>query len=114
MSALTGTHPLPGYPSLYQDSNNIITNKEGEFPHPPSSFLYPKSLQSILLDLLQYEPDKRLGLGEALNQLKVCCRRQSVVGRLELRRSVKEKGSTSRVEVSERYIQSCMWVVIYV
>lgn len=105
MSAITGTHPLPGYPASHRDSNDITIYTEGEFPSPSASFPYPKSFHSIMLDLIQCEPTRRLGLGEALNQLKVCCRRKSVVSRSELRKPIREEqcAEVSTVQRAEKF-----------
>ena len=66
-------HPLPDYPLGYTDNGWIRYSDEDLVPVP--SF-YPNSFASIVQDLLHADPTRRLSLGEALKQLRVCCIRQ--------------------------------------
>ena len=126
----TGDHPLPDYPLGYSQQGVIHYTPQDLSPLPP---LYPKSFRSIVGDLLQAEPDKRLSLSEAAKQLKVCClRKQSVssvgdlqeevlrvkqerdlamVGREEGREGERSgSGREGRREGGEREIESKMMV----
>ena len=66
-------HPLPDYPLGYMDSGRVHYSDEDLIPVP--SF-YPNSFASIVQDLLHADPSRRMTLGEALKQLRVCCIRQ--------------------------------------
>ena len=63
-------HPLPDYPLGYMDNGWIRYSDEDLVPVP--SF-YPNSFASIVQDLLHADPTRRMSLGEALKQLRVCC-----------------------------------------
>ncbi len=94
MSISTGTHPLPGYPTTYTDRSNTISYSKGNILPIPRA--YPKSFHSIIQDLLVCEPERRLCVGEALNQLKVCCWKRKTVSLSELRGlSAREEGNES-------------------
>ncbi len=66
----TGDHPLIDYP-LGHTTDESIEYILQDIPPLPSSF--PNSFCSIMLDLLNPDPNKRLKLSEALTQLRVCC-----------------------------------------
>ena len=69
-----GEHPLPDYP-LGFSNNGSVSYSIQDLPALPAS--YHKSFCSIITDMLQPSPAKRLPMEEAQNQLRVCCLRKS-------------------------------------
>lgn len=70
-----GEHPLPDYPLGYTKNGVVSYSIRDCRALPP---YYPKSFCSIISDLLHTSPEKRLPIGEALKQLRLCCvRKQS-------------------------------------
>lgn len=100
----TGRHPLPDYPSRYIDQDSLVSFTKDDLRPFPS--LYPKSFHSIVQDLLACDPQQRLSVGEALNQLRVCCmprrRSTSSTDTPELRR-VRERSAESRALLKAAY-----------
>ena len=73
----SGEHSLPDYPLGYMVDGEIHYTTDDITPLPD---FYPKSFTSIIQDLLQCDPKKRLSISEALNQIRVCCiRKQSTL-----------------------------------
>ena len=71
----TGEHPLSEYPLAYTNSDGHVQYEVQDLSTLPEC--YPKGFCSIVLDLLQPVPARRLPLAEAANQLRVCCLRKS-------------------------------------
>ena len=94
----TGRHPLADYPLHHTNESGLVSFTKDDILQFPG--IYPKSFHSILQDLLACDPQRRLSIGEALNQLRVCCmpRRNSIgaADTPELRR-VREKRDELRV-----------------
>lgn len=67
----TGEHPLPEYPLAYTNGDGTVRYAVKDLGSLPEC--YPKGFCSIVLDMLQPEPRRRLPLTEAVNQLRVCC-----------------------------------------
>ena len=66
-------HPLPDYPLGYMNNRSVCYSNEDIIPVPSS---YPNSFASIIQDLLHADPNQRMPLSEALQQLRVCCLHQ--------------------------------------
>ncbi len=104
------------YPTTYTDSSNNITySKANIIPLPRT---YPKSFHSIVQDLLVCEPERRLCVSEALNQLKVCCSKRKTVSLSELKGlSGRKKGSESVSKLlAAAFSQACNYsigIIIY-
>ena len=74
----TSQHPLLDFPLAYT-RNGMVEYSVNDIQPLPS--FYPNSFCSIITDLLQPDPAKRITLTEALQQLRLCClRKQSFVG----------------------------------
>ena len=75
----TSQHPLLDYPLAYTSNGGAVAYTVRDIQPLPA--FYPNSFCSIVTDLLNPDPDKRISLTEALQQLRLCClRKQSFVG----------------------------------
>lgn len=65
-----GEHPLAEYPLGFTIREYVTYSTEDVCALPST---YPNSFRSIVSDMVNYDPRKRLPIEEALNQLRVCC-----------------------------------------